>query len=83
MLNFGGVQTNKPPIFWVPNVRNSRGFFSGKERFLQSTATLGCAEGYEASGGFASFTCHLVFFESSDLNGFRVGFRAEQLAVSI
>ena len=28
-----------------------------KERFLQSTATLGCAEGYEASGGFASFTC--------------------------
>ena len=39
--------------------------FSGRSAFLQSTATLGCAEGYEASGGFASFTCHLdVFFRT-------------------
>eukprot|EP00435_Cladocopium_sp_Y103_P046371 s1557_g13.t1 len=29
-----------------------------KERYLESTAELGCAEGYEASGGFSSFTCH-------------------------
>ena len=28
-----------------------------QERYLESTAELGCAEGYEASGGFSSFTC--------------------------